>query len=155
MVANLPIAIPDCILQPWVARETPYNDLESLYDHWRDRYYGGSLEAFLANIHRYQSEWPSTNYYCRAVSIVQSSGTGKSRLVDEIFKKFLGISFALRLEGENGYPPGDPEVTQFLRLNGGDIEIHSNIIGLLAGVIEHRKPLPTLCFLRTNKWSIA
>jgi len=138
-----------------VVRETPYNDLESLYDHWRDSYYGGSLNAFLKNIRRYQSEWPKKNYYSKAVSIIQSSGTGKSRLVDEISKEFLTISFALRLEGETGYPPGDPEITKYLRLNGGDIETHINIVALLAGAIEHCKPLPTVCFLRKNKQSIA
>ena len=78
------------------AQQTTYNDLEALYDHWRDTYYSGSLKAFLANICRYQSEWSRSKYYCRTVSIVQSSGTGKSRLVDEISKEFLGISFALR-----------------------------------------------------------
>lgn len=80
------------------------------------------------------------NYDCRAVSIVQSSGTGKSRLVDEISKSFLGISFALRLDGETGYPPGDHEITRYLRSSDHARDIHVNFVGLLVGVIEHRKP---------------
>jgi hypothetical protein len=121
--------------------------LESLYEHWRDNFYGGSLNAFLENVSRYQSEWSTSKYYSRTISIVQSSGTGKSRLVDEIGKEFVSISFALRLQGETGYPPGDFEITDYLRLSDRDRDIHGNIVGLLAGVIKHRKPLPTMHFL--------
>lgn len=127
-------------MQSHAASEIQYDNLESLYDRWKDRYYGNSLKAFLSNINHYQSEWPTKNYYSRAVSIVQSSGTGKSRLVDEITKRFLGISFALRLEGETGYPPGDSEITRYLRSSDVARDIHVNIIGFLAGVIKYRKP---------------
>ena len=127
-------------LHPQTTRQTPYTDLESLYDHWRDRFYGGSLNAFLENIFRYEAEWSASNHYSRTVSIVQSSGTGKSRLVDEIGKEFLSVSFALRLQGETGYPPGDLEVTNYLRSPKADSDIHGSVVGLLAGVIEHGKP---------------
>lgn len=125
-------------MQPQAAHAT-YNDPESLYDRWNNSYYGGSLKAFLANIDHYRSEWSTKNYYCREVSTVQSSRTGKSRLVDEISKSFLGISFALRLEGETGYPPGDPEITRYLRFSDIPLYIHVSIVGFLAGVIKHRK----------------
>ena len=129
---------------PTQARQTgPYNDLMALYDHWGDSYYGDSVKAFLANIYRYESAWSRSGFYCKALSIIQSSGTGKSRLVDEISKEFLSLSFVLRLEGETGYPPGDHEITKYLRSG-----IRNNMVGLLAGVIEHREPSQPFLFYK-------
>ena len=64
--------------------------------------------------------------------IIQSSGTGKFRLVDELRKEALAISFTLRDNGETGYPPGDTEVTKYLKAGAHDEELvkHARVIAL-------------------------
>jgi hypothetical protein len=47
--------------------------------------------------------------------IIQSSSTGKSKLVNELAGSVLGIAFTLRENGSTGYRQGDPEVVQFLK----------------------------------------
>ena len=87
------------------------------------------------------------NRYAKTMPIIQSSGTGKSRLLDEISKEFLTISFILRRPMEDGYPPGDPEITTFLtdmldmiaseaRLNA---VLHAHTVALLAGTLAQCK----------------
>ncbi|KAI0301698.1 hypothetical protein B0F90DRAFT_1667815 [Multifurca ochricompacta] len=58
--------------------------------------------------------------YARYCSIVQSSGMGKSRLIDELSKKDFVIPINLRPEDSKGYPPPDHELRRFLALGGGD-----------------------------------
>ena len=60
-----------------------------------------------------------------------------SRLVDEIRKEFVNISFSLRLQGETGYPAGAFEISDYLRMSNGDRNIHGDIVGLIAGAIKH------------------
>ncbi|KAI0253034.1 hypothetical protein BJV78DRAFT_235120 [Lactifluus subvellereus] len=47
-------------------------------------------------------------------SIIQSSGMGKSRLVDEFSKNHFLIPINLREEGSQGFPPADVAVRKFL-----------------------------------------
>ncbi|KAI0301711.1 hypothetical protein B0F90DRAFT_1816914 [Multifurca ochricompacta] len=58
--------------------------------------------------------------YARYCSIVQSSGMGKSRLIDELSKKDFVIPINLRPEDSKGYPPPDHELRRFLALGDGD-----------------------------------
>ena len=87
------------------------------------------------------------NRYAKTMPIIQSSGTGKSRLLDEISKEFLTMSFVLRHPAEDGYPPGDPEITKILtgmgkttatkaRLNA---VLHARAVALLAGTLAQCK----------------
>ncbi|KAH9016325.1 hypothetical protein EDB84DRAFT_1276909 [Lactarius hengduanensis] len=52
--------------------------------------------------------------YARYCSIVQSSGMGKSRLLDEFSKKHFMIPINLRPEDARGFPPADDVVRDFL-----------------------------------------
>ncbi|KAI0253843.1 hypothetical protein BJV78DRAFT_133573 [Lactifluus subvellereus] len=52
--------------------------------------------------------------YAPFCSIVQSSGMGKSRLVDEFSKVHFLIPIILRKKGSNGFPPPDDIVRDFL-----------------------------------------
>ncbi|KAH9015313.1 hypothetical protein EDB84DRAFT_1567750 [Lactarius hengduanensis] len=52
--------------------------------------------------------------YARYYSIVQSSGMGKSRLLDEFSKKHFMIPINLRPEDARGFPPADDVVRDFL-----------------------------------------
>ncbi|KAI0292092.1 hypothetical protein B0F90DRAFT_1823220 [Multifurca ochricompacta] len=52
--------------------------------------------------------------YARYCSIVQSSGMGKSRLIDELSREDFLIPINLRPHDSKGYPPPDSELHQFL-----------------------------------------
>ncbi|KAI0298434.1 hypothetical protein B0F90DRAFT_702078 [Multifurca ochricompacta] len=52
--------------------------------------------------------------YARYCSIIQSSGMGKSRLIDELSREDFLIPINLRPHGNKGYPPPDNELRQFL-----------------------------------------
>ncbi|KAH8991830.1 hypothetical protein EDB83DRAFT_2534946 [Lactarius deliciosus] len=55
--------------------------------------------------------------YARYCSIVQSSGMGKSRLLDEFSKEHFLIPINLRPKDSEGFPPADDEVREFLTNN--------------------------------------
>lgn len=57
--------------------------------------------------------------YARYTSIVQSSGMGKSRAIDELSKKHLVVPLCLR-EGSNGFPPADENVRNWFLLYTGE-----------------------------------
>ncbi|KAI9445890.1 hypothetical protein H4582DRAFT_1901738 [Lactarius indigo] len=60
-----------------------------------------------------------TQIYARYCSIVQSSGMGKSRLLDEFSKGHFLIPMNLRASTDQGYPPADSEVRNFLTRRDG------------------------------------
>jgi hypothetical protein len=74
--------------------------------------------------------------------IEQSSGTGKSRLMDEYATSRVGIIYTIRTGKQSGYPTGDLEVTNFLRsaleTNSGKKRCteHANVICLLAATFR-------------------
>ncbi|KAI0275398.1 hypothetical protein BC834DRAFT_852618 [Gloeopeniophorella convolvens] len=56
----------------------------------------------------------TTGSYRPYSPIVQSSGTGKSRLVDEFAKTHFSIPITLREPDSMGFPPGDVNVREYL-----------------------------------------
>lgn len=93
-----------------------------------------------------QNEFPVTTYYSKTIPIIQSSGTGKSRLLDEISKELLTIPFVLRYRGSYGYPPGDTEVTEFLvgtdifrPVGFFDTQLHARVVAFLAASLAQCK----------------
>ncbi|RXW14770.1 hypothetical protein EST38_g11087, partial [Candolleomyces aberdarensis] len=84
---------------------------------WRVDYIGGVAKA----LWRYLSGLDAsvTNLYARYASIVQSSGTGKSRAVDELSRTRFVIPINLRAPGTTGYPPPDGDLERFLCQTSG------------------------------------
>ncbi|KAI9464318.1 hypothetical protein HD554DRAFT_2315894 [Boletus coccyginus] len=56
----------------------------------------------------------TSGLYARYMAIIQSSGMGKSRAVDEIAKGELVIPMILRPDDSTGYPPADPGIRNYL-----------------------------------------
>lgn len=90
--------------------------IHSLHQQWSSTYLGEAMEALKDKLKSYHLRFKrNDSLYARIMPIVQSSGTGKSRLVNELGGSVLGISFTLREKASSGYPPGDPEVVRFLK----------------------------------------
>lgn len=84
------------------------------------------------------------NCYAKVMPVVQSSGAGKSRLIDRYGINKLGVIFTFRTGFHSGYPPGDPEILQLLdgtlALNSkskGPTE-HASVVSLPGSVFRER-----------------
>ncbi|RDB30775.1 hypothetical protein Hypma_005735 [Hypsizygus marmoreus] len=90
----------------------------SLQDHvkaWKDPYQGAWSNLFVRALDDINHKRPRGEDYSNFLPIVQSSGTGKSRLVDEAAKEIFVIPFNLRPAGDRtGYPNPDVSVRDFL-----------------------------------------
>jgi hypothetical protein len=94
-------------------------------------------------------KFKGSKHYAKYMPIVQSSGAGKSRLVDEYGKRAVAIIFTLRRGQQGGYPPGDIEVTEFLHAKERDEQapVHATTVSLLAAAIKQGRQF--LFFLDT------
>ncbi|KZT22737.1 hypothetical protein NEOLEDRAFT_1137521 [Neolentinus lepideus HHB14362 ss-1] len=83
---------------------------------WNTDYVGGYAQTLWKYI---QSNMDREDVYARYLAIIQSSGTGKSRTVDELSKTHLVIPMNLRNSGSHGFPPPDHNVAYYLCTPGG------------------------------------
>jgi hypothetical protein len=83
----------------------------SLELHWRDQFIGGAKDIFASVLAKNDEDMAKApkrgTIDSRAIILVQSSGMGKSRLLDEYGKICPVVNFILRPEGVTGYPPTD------------------------------------------------
>ncbi|KAH9063738.1 hypothetical protein EDB83DRAFT_801916 [Lactarius deliciosus] len=88
---------------------------KAVVDSWTAQFIGkGPLRALEKHVHEQTTLGKSYARYC---SIVQSSGMGKSRLLDEFSKRHFLIPINLRPKDGKGFPPADDEVREFLTSN--------------------------------------
>jgi hypothetical protein len=113
------------IREPTVTDFDVEHQQKRLYDHWCRTFAGNSLQALQTTVQHYQSNWQIAyaERYSKSINIVQSSGTGKSRLADEMGKTNFQFPFVFRNPGETGYPPGDTEITDYFRQRSDDPSI--------------------------------
>jgi hypothetical protein len=82
---------------------------------WKRPFCGASLNVLKQRLQNEERLFQEEEFYSKSITIIQSSGTGKSRLLDELGKEFLTISFTLRRPSNDiSWPPGDSEITNFL-----------------------------------------
>lgn len=85
--------------------------LEAVRKHWKDDYVGESDEALLQDLNAVSAN--VTNLYAKYMNVVQSSGTGKSKTIQQISTKVFTVPFVIREDG-TGFPPTDTEIRDFL-----------------------------------------
>ena len=92
------------------------NRRKDIHRDWTEPYNDFSLQALMNTISGFESSnAPGERFYARTITLVQSSGMGKSRLTAEFGKRYPCMSFCLR-SGQDGYPPPDFNVRKlFLR----------------------------------------
>ncbi|CCO35977.1 hypothetical protein BN14_10099 [Rhizoctonia solani AG-1 IB] len=82
-----------------------------------DRPYAGDVHKYFIEVLDYYSELPfNKKPYMKSISVVQSSGTGKSRMVDEAANLLFTIPANLREKlptGVKAYPPPDVVLRSF------------------------------------------
>lgn len=118
--------------------------LIGLYHSWNNEFFGKSLDVLRDLLLAEEREFKS-NFYAKMIPIIQSSGTGKSRLMDEIGKEFLSISFVLRHPGQDGFPPGDHEVTTFLtKPFSTEAELHARVAAFITSALAQCKEISSV-----------
>ena len=95
---------------------TNLSTLQHLHNSWTSNYFDPSLQVLRQVIKeaRVQFFYSEPQYYAKTLLFLQSSGMGKSRLVDKFGETCPMINFVLRNPGTHGYPPPDGEILSFL-----------------------------------------
>ncbi|KZT20204.1 hypothetical protein NEOLEDRAFT_1182730 [Neolentinus lepideus HHB14362 ss-1] len=77
---------------------------------------GNAVDNFVEALKAYDKMYRPEEHYGRSIAIVQSSGTGKSRLMKEVGTKFPAIVVCFRNSDTptEGWPPRDKPVQDFL-----------------------------------------
>ncbi|KAF8637023.1 hypothetical protein AX17_003092 [Amanita inopinata Kibby_2008] len=82
-------------------------------DSWEYDYIGTAHQCLYQVMTSYCRD-NSKRTYGRFLSVVQSSGTGKSRMIDELSKEHIVIPINLRGPRSTGFPPGDMNVSEYI-----------------------------------------
>ncbi|KAG1737634.1 hypothetical protein EDB19DRAFT_1909614 [Suillus lakei] len=95
------------------------DELDRLHDSFKTPYIGKAVDGFYEylknNNNKFRGKGISRPYYAKFCSIVQSSGTGKSRLITELRTKgVLVLYMNLREPNDSGFPVRDPVPARIL-----------------------------------------
>ena len=131
-------------------------DLRRMQSGWVKEFDGKTLNTFAKVVSDAEDSFKDNNddeLYAKVMPVVNSSGAGKSRLLDEYAKRRVGVIYTLRTDGETGFPPGDPEILNILLLARYDdtssLE-HARCVALLAATAQQGNVSSwsdALCFL--------
>lgn len=111
---------------------------------WRQPFFGEWHHSLLRVVderdQHFQDREGFMKHYAKVIPIVQSSGIGKLKLLDQCSLLRLGIVFTLRLHGQTGFPPGDLEVTDLLRDSAAESRSqHTTMVAFLSSTIVQGK----------------
>ncbi|PCH38944.1 hypothetical protein WOLCODRAFT_141017 [Wolfiporia cocos MD-104 SS10] len=112
---------------------------------WRDKYWGDLHTMLLKDIRKMNNDRKSKPHgedidiYANCLPIIQSSGTGKSRMVEELANLIFTIPFCIRQEGNVNdqipYPPADQTVVSFLLAE--KLTLYEDVLLLYLTFFEH------------------
>lgn len=90
------------------------------YTGWNAPFFGDGVKVFHRHVEELggemQRNYGGDNYEARVLPIIQSTGGGKSKLLDEYSASHVGIVYAFHgTYNIVEYPPGDPEIGELLR----------------------------------------
>jgi len=88
-------------------------DLHRQQAAWKQEYLGPVATVFASVVTQAEKSFKVSDY-AKLMAVVQSSGAGKSRLIDEYSKTRVGVIYTFRVGAQSGYPPGDVEITELL-----------------------------------------
>jgi len=71
---------------------------------WNGEFKGAAADSLLETLARYLTTARNTSGHANCSVIVNSSGTGKSRVVDELSKRVITVPMCLRGDGSEGSP---------------------------------------------------
>ncbi|EUC63824.1 hypothetical protein RSOL_430110 [Rhizoctonia solani AG-3 Rhs1AP] len=132
------------------ASQLPSSDSNgSFVSTFETDYRGNSAQNFIDVTNHYARESASAanvKLYNKAISVIQSSGMGKSRMADEIGDTIFTIPANLREKLEGGlkaYPPADEDLREYLEdnLGKGDNQIQAKYAAFIMAVCDTTKAM--------------
>ncbi|KAI9454622.1 hypothetical protein F5148DRAFT_424620 [Russula earlei] len=117
------------LLVKMVNNELNWEDLfKSTSRAWSSEYKGNLAVVLRLTIEDYLSR--QRTCYARLTTIMNSSGTGKSRMVDQLGMEVIAVPMCLRMEDE-GYPPPDKGLRDWLLAwTSGRTAVQKKLYGL-------------------------
>lgn len=128
---------------PMIDIQYHLRDLHKAQLAWKEPYIGHTAIIFEQAVR--EAARAKHQYLAKIMPIVQSSGAGKSRLIDNYGNSHLGVVYTFRVYDQSGYPPGDPEITSLMLSSiakEGSIKDgleHATAIGLIGSTIKYGK----------------
>ncbi|TCD63019.1 hypothetical protein EIP91_006082 [Steccherinum ochraceum] len=109
------------------------DDAEATKTAWRGTFIGTFDQLLLTTINEANTSRDKSQAYTNVISIIQSSGTGKTRMCYEASKRVFTIHISLRgkasspqhPDGDNGYPRGDTSLYEYFRSTGEKEVVHT------------------------------
>ncbi|KAM6499175.1 hypothetical protein JOM56_004683 [Amanita muscaria] len=115
---------------------------KAIENAWTTQYRGEAPAALWTRIKKAMKQ---EKRYARYLAIVQSSGTGKSRMIEELSKKHLVIPVNLRdYHNETGYPPADKKAYAYLTGTTSQEEARVHAVAFLRAVFKEASKLITM-----------
>ncbi|KAF8343175.1 uncharacterized protein EI90DRAFT_3115693 [Cantharellus anzutake] len=95
-----------------------YNQFEvekNLATAYHGRFIGSAPRSFIRHLDQIDREEGNLNKprYAKSISVVQSSGAGKSRMLTEVGARIFTLPICLRTPGSSGYPLADEPVSEY------------------------------------------
>jgi len=117
-------------------------DVRPIRAHWRDDFRGQSVQAFFQALQRRKNS--PLLYYSKSLHIIQSSGAGKSRLIQQCGETVMTTSFVVRVAAvagkATGFPPADPEIYElFVNPKEKNRDQHAVSFAFLKGIFAASK----------------
>ncbi|KAF8324222.1 uncharacterized protein EI90DRAFT_3076385 [Cantharellus anzutake] len=108
-----------------------------LESSFRRNYRGDMPQIFLQALNAYGEMYNADAHYGHSIPILQSSATGKSRLVAEVLKKVPGISICFRNSNrpEAGWPPRDEAMCRWVESKSTERCLGEEIAAALLGAL--------------------
>ncbi|KAK0450322.1 uncharacterized protein EV420DRAFT_748676 [Desarmillaria tabescens] len=108
---------------------------------WYNGFQGRAMKALEVHVQHYLAEESHVHErYAPFTSVIQSSGMGKSRLVDEFSKTHFVIPINLR-DTSNGFPPCDKAVYDYLNEVKTESDSFQRIYRFLVALFRHTEDI--------------
>ncbi|THH04459.1 hypothetical protein EW145_g5506, partial [Phellinidium pouzarii] len=109
---------------------------EATIKSWRENYAGKAQHELLAYMRDYMDKRNEGKNYARYTTVIQSSGMGKSRMIDELAKIVFVIPLCLR-SSDKGFPPPDDNVRDYITDKYDEAIVNIRSVAFLGALMDH------------------
>ncbi|KAF8324209.1 uncharacterized protein EI90DRAFT_3076333 [Cantharellus anzutake] len=132
--AALKLRVTESPRSNYIMIDNKFGVARGLAEAYRTRFIGDAAYAFIQHLEEIDKEPGNSRKprYAKAISIIQSSGTGKSRMLTEVGTQIFTLPICLRGAWDPGYPLSDTPVFDYfqsLKIKCGDNDWSISALG--------------------------
>jgi hypothetical protein len=101
------------------------------------------------------ASWKPVKFHSPYITLVQSSGFGKSRLIKEAGARLYSFQVCLRGSGQQGYPPRTPHAADFLTATGASVKHYMAFLAACLDTLALRGNMDPKEFLHLQMPSVS